>query len=172
MFSIPITLTYVAPFFLLWFLAKNEIWSWLGGMAIISLTWLDPTTAPPASLIIGTVYCLKARQTGCGRFYVGSVVYLYMACLTIGWQGGTVPEPKIWLLIATCMILLLLAWRLRLQSALLALIPVILPAMKHLVPKSLLQWGALTIAVGFLALIAGIIVNLGIKSAVDSQKRV
>lgn len=163
MYAIPFTAAQAAPFFLFWFLPKKEIWAWVGSILIVALSSVVPAAVSPASVIVGIAFGLKARQSKQYRFYVGTIIYVYFSLWTIGWQGGSLPEPKLWLNLATTVILLVLAWRLRLVSALLVVALVMLPGVKGLIPKSPLQWGILILVAGFIALIAGVAINWSLR---------
>lgn len=159
LFNIPFSLAQAAPFFLLWFLFKKEVWAWVGGLVIIALTSVVPFAVTPTALIVGIVYGLKARQTARYRFYLGTAVCFYLAFWAIGWRGGALPEPSLWLILTTTLILLVMAWCWRLPSAIPATVLVMLPGAEVLLPKGSLQWGSFTLVIGFTALIAGIAVN-------------
>lgn len=170
MFSIALTEAHVAPFFLFWFLSKREIFSWTGGLIIIALTSAVPPTVASTALLIGVAYGLKAREIRRYRLYVAMVVCVYIAIWTIGWQGGALPEPNLWLNFTIAVILLAMAWRWRLPSAFLAVIVVLLPGAEALIPHGPLQWGIVILGAGFIALIVGIVINLRQKKATESWR--
>lgn len=163
MFPIPFTLAQAAPFFLLWFLAKKEFWVWAGGLVVIALTIVVPSVVSPIAAIVAIAFGLKARQLRRYRFYVGAVLSLYFAVWTIGWQGRALPEPNLWLNAITTLIFVVMVWRLRLPLAIPAAIAVILPGVEAIIPHGTLTLGILLMVTGFIALIAGVIVNLNLK---------
>ncbi len=154
----------VAPFYLFWFFSRQkEIWRWVGGFGAIAAASTIPAAVAPCALIIGIIFFLQAWFSRRHRLYVASLLSLYIACWTIGWQGLTLPEPKLWLNIATASALALTCWRLRLFSAIPAVILVLLPGAEKLIPHGTLQWGILVFSVGLMALITGVAINLGQK---------
>jgi len=163
MYSIPFTAAQAAPFFLFWFLPKKEIWAWIGSIAIVALSSVVPAAVSPVSVIVGIAFGLKAWQSKQYRLYVGTIIYVYFSLWTVGWQGGSLPEPKLWLNLTTTVILLVLAWRLRLLPALFAVALVMLPGAKGWIPRTPLQWGILIIVAGFIALIAGVAINWSLR---------
>ena len=158
-FNIPFSYAYAGPFFLIWFLLKKEIWTWAGGLVIIGLTSVIPSAVTPTALIVAIFYGLKARQIKRHRFYLGTVICSYLACWAIGWVGGVLPEPNLWLILTTAMILVVMAWYWRLLSAVPATVLVMLSGAEILLPQGLLQWGSFILVIGFTTLIAGIAVN-------------
>ena len=160
LFNISFTLAQAAPFFLFWFLAKKERWPWAGSVIIVVLASVVPASVFPAALIVSAAFGIKARHLGIRRMYVGSVLYLYFALTMIGWQGVRFPEPNLWVTLLSIVCLLVMAWRMRLWSALIAAVLVIAPVARFPIPQTPLQWGILVLSVGFLALVGGVIVSV------------
>ena len=184
MFDITFALAPLVPFFLLVpfkFNTEESVWaSGLGAFAF-SLMQMDFFTFSPIMLMTGVAFGLQAWRMRQNRLYLGALVSLHIACWTIGWHTWPPPAQNWWLNLATGSILLLMAWRLRLTSALLIAILGILPVLKKVViaifsfikavilsiysvlksflPQSLLGWGILLLAVGFMALIIGVAIN-------------
>ncbi|MBW2208009.1 MAG: hypothetical protein JRG79_13955, partial [Deltaproteobacteria bacterium] len=117
MFHIPFTAAQAAPFILLLFLLKGEIWAWSAGAAIIALSATFPGFVTPAAIIVGIFYVLKGGQDKRRRLYVGAVVSIYIGVWTLGWTGGALPELNLWLNGTAIVVLLAMAWGLRLPSA-------------------------------------------------------
>jgi hypothetical protein len=90
---------------------------------------------------------------------VGSVLAYYIAGWTFGWQQWPLPEINIWLSLMTAVILILMAWRLKLPVALLPLIAGLYPVVKGLRSLNEFGWGILLLAIGFITLIIGVAIN-------------
>lgn len=171
-FGIPFTLAHVAPLLLLvCLLLEKEVWIWAGGLAVLFLTMKFPPGITPTALVVGMVYGLKGWQKSRPRFYLGTVVYFYFAFWAISWKGGPLPEPKLWLILAATLVLIVMAWTWRLPSAIPATILVMLPGGGVVVPQGALQWGALALVIGFASLIAGVAASwtLGRSSPDDEE---
>jgi hypothetical protein len=110
----------------------------------------------PTAMVVSMILLLQGWHTGRHRLYIGAVLGFYLAAWTLGWQNWPLPEPKLWLNLATSSMLLLIAWRHQLPSALLALVGVMLPAWKNIAPRDTLGWGIFLLTVGFFALIVGV----------------
>ena len=170
MFRIPFHTAQIAPLFLLWFLAKKDVWTWAGGLLTIVLTLSIPQAVSPAVLLVGIAFGLKSWRLRRNTFYPAAVLSLYGSVWALGWQGRGWPDPIIWLNMVTAVLLLVMAWRLRLVTAFPAALLVLLPGAGSLVPRGSLQWGIFSTVIGFLSLIAGIIVNLYMKRPLPAQK--
>ena len=156
-YSVPFTLAHAAPLLVLVCLfMEKELWLWAGGFVVLLFTMKFPSAMTPTALVVGMVYGLQGRKKRQPRFYLGTVVYFYFALWAIGWKGGSLPEPKLWLMLATTLVLIVMAWTWRLPSAILATILVMLPGGGMVVPKGILQWGAFALVIGFVSLIAGV----------------
>ena len=165
MFSVPFTLAQAAPFFLFWFLARQEFWVWLGALIIIALTSVIPFTVTPVAVFVAIAFGLKARETKRYRFLVGTVLCLYFGFWVIGWEGKALPEANLWLNFMAAAIFIVMAWRLRLPSAIPAAVLVMLPGANFLIPHGPLQWGILILVIGFIALIVGVAINWSQKKS-------
>lgn len=158
-FSITLTLPHFAPIVLLLpFLFGYEISVWVGGLGAIALASAEPFTVTPTAMVVSMVFVLHGWHGRRYRLFVGAVLAFYLAAWTVGWQSWPLPEPELWLNVATATVLLAIAWRLQLPSALLAVILTMLPLWKKLAPRDTLGWGILLLALGFLTLIAGVAV--------------
>jgi len=165
LFQIPFVPAQIAPFFLLWFLAKREIWSWVAGFLVILFSLGISEAVAPASLIVGIVFAIKAGRMRRDRLYIGTVLGFYIAVWTFGWQEKGFPEPNLWLHLLATLVLLCMGWRLRLPYAYATAILLLLPGVGRLVPHGTLQWGIVLTVTGFISLIAGVAVNLGLKKS-------
>jgi hypothetical protein len=171
-FGIPFTLAQTAPLLLLvCVLLEKEVWIWAGGLAVLLLTMKFPSAITPTALVVGMVYGLQGRQKSRPRFYLGMVVYFYFALWAMSWKGGPLPEPKLWLMLTTTLLLIVMAWTWRLPSAIPATILVMLPGGGVVIPQGTLQWGAFALVIGFASLIAGVAASwtLGGSSPDDEE---
>ena len=160
MFNVSITSIHAVPFILLIaFLYKEELLVWVGGSWALYISLNDPSTVAITALIVGLVFALHAWKLRENRLYVGMVVSFHLALWTIGWQNWPLPEMMLWLNLTTAIILLLMAWRLRLITALLPLCVGLYDIVKILISLGVLGWGILFLGTGFLALFLGVAIN-------------
>ncbi|MFH1490915.1 MAG: hypothetical protein ABII06_18580 [Pseudomonadota bacterium] len=170
LYALPITLTHIMPFYLIWFFSrKREIWRWCGGLGAAAAALSDPATASPMALFVGIIFLFQAWHNRKMRLSVPGILCLYLAAWSFGWQQGPLPEARLWLNILTALILALMAWRFRLLSAAAAIVPVMLPGARDLIPHGSLQWGIFVFALGLVALIVGVLINLSHKKSVNDS---
>ena len=175
---------HLAPFILLFpFLYKTEKSVWWCASLSFALTLLQPDliTVSPVALMTGIASGLQAQRLGQRRLYVGAVVLIHIAIWTIGWRMWPPPPQKWWLNLSTGAVLLTMAWRMQLTSALVVAILGLLPVLKKIIfailsflktiflsiysflkaflPQGPLGWGILLLVVGFAALIIGVAIN-------------
>ena len=160
MFHIPFTTAQAAPFILVLFLLKGEIWAWSAGAAIIALSAGFPMAVTPAAIIVGIFYALKGGQDKRRRLYVGAVVSMYIGVWTLGWTGVAFPELNLWLNGTAIVVLLGMAWGLRLPSAIPGALFIMFTGAEAFMPTGRLQWGSFVMVMGFTSLLAGIAMNL------------
>jgi hypothetical protein len=101
------------------------------------------------------------------RLLTGALFTLHLAVWTLGWTGGHWPAHVLVLDLATAVGVLLLAWRARVRVA---LVPLAAGAMHlvvraHLVPppRSLLEWGATAVGLGFALLLASLLASYRLR---------
>jgi hypothetical protein len=146
---------HVVPFVLLIpFLFRFESIVWLSAAGAIAISTPYPATVAPTAAFVGLLFVIHAYGLGRRRAYVGAVLSFHVGLWTTGWQGGPYPEPDLLLSLITAVALLAVAWRNRLPTAVLAAVAVLL-----LVPRSILEWGVTVLAIGFIALLAGVMIN-------------
>jgi len=163
MFRIPFSAAQAAPFMLVLFLLRKEVWAWAAGPVIIALSATFPPAVIPAAFIVGIFYGLKGRQERRPRFFTGAVVYVYIGLWCIGWEGGALPDPNLWLNGAAILVLLGMAWIKRLPSAIAGAVLIMLTGAEAFVPSGRLQWGSFIMVMGFTTLLAGIATDLWYK---------
>lgn len=136
------------------FLSNEERWVWTGSAGALLAATAEPAAVSATAMAVAAVIALQARRTGNGRFWTGCVLALHLAVWTIGWQSGPWPEAPTGWTIAMLSALLVLAWRLESPFAVLPI-----PLGLILLDLDTVGWGVALVAVGFLALIAGVAVN-------------
>lgn len=165
LFSIELTFPYLLSLLLLVpLLARSEYWIWAGSCGTLVLTaYQDPALLSLAASVIAAVFVGRAWQMPCKRLYVGAVITGHLAVWTIGWQNWPLPELNLWLILATGAILVGMAWQFHIHSALLPLCAGLYPMLQFMRAFSLLEWGMVLLGGGFVALLAGIGFNLGLR---------
>ncbi|MBX3186431.1 MAG: hypothetical protein KF819_05415 [Labilithrix sp.] len=90
------------------------------------------------------------------RMLSGAAFAAYLAVWTFGWKGGALPAHVVALDVSLAAAVLLMAWRLR---ARVAIVPLAATSVHGVVasglvppPRTLLEWGATSVALGFLLL--------------------
>jgi hypothetical protein len=159
MFSIPLMVSHLAPFLLLFFLSRKEVLWWISIFAAVALTFAEPAAVALSAFMVALISGIQAWNTKKYRLFVGTVLAWYLSIWTFGWRAWPLPEPNMVLMILTMMMLTVLAWKFRLSSPLLAVILVLIPAIRLFIPRTVLEWGILTLFVGFIALIVGVAIN-------------
>jgi hypothetical protein len=145
----------VVPFVLLIpFLFRFESIAWLSAAGAVAISTQYPATVAPTAAFVGLLFVIHAYDLRQRRAYVGAVLSFHVGLWTTGWQGGAFPEPDLLLSLITAAALLGVAWKSRLPTAVLAAVLVLL-----LVPRSILEWGITVLAIGFVALLAGVMIN-------------
>lgn len=94
------------------------------------------------------------------RLLTGALFAAYAGVWTLGWTGGDWPAHVLALDLAAAAVVLMFAWRARVRVALVPLTAVAMHAVvqAHLVPapRSLLEWGASAVGLGFALLLASL----------------
>jgi hypothetical protein len=145
----------VVPFVLLIpFLFRFESIVWLGAAGAVAVSTLVPTSVAPTAAFVGLLFVIHAYALRRRRAYVGAVLSFHVGFWTTGWQGGPFPESDLLLSLITAAALLGVAWRCRLPTAVVAAVAILL-----LVPRTVLEWGVTVLAIGFIALLAGVMIN-------------
>jgi hypothetical protein len=109
--------------------------------------------------MVGLMLTWKGFQISQKRLYIGTVLAGYLAIWLYGWQQWPLPEINLVLSLATASILIVMAWKLKLPSALLPLLAGMYPAMQGVQSLDVVGRGSLLLALGFLALVTGIAFN-------------
>jgi hypothetical protein len=143
------------PFVLLLpFLIRHESLAWLSAAGAVAISTLYPTTVAPTAAFVGLLFVIHAYGLRQKRAYVGALLSFHIGLWTTGWQGGPFPPSDLLLSLITAAALLGVAWKSRLPTAVVAAVLVLL-----LVPRSILEWGITVLAIGFIALLAGVMIN-------------
>jgi hypothetical protein len=168
LYDVQPSLAHAAPFFILWMMKGREIWAWTGGPVMMALSSVFPWAVTPAALVVSVLYGLRGRKTRCPRFYPAAVFYLYTAVWFFGWEGGGTPEPDLWPIFLGISFLIVMALFWRLPSAIVLAVLVMLTGAERVLPKGFLQWGALSLAMGFVTLLAGFFLDWARKGGTAS----
>jgi hypothetical protein len=125
--------------------------------------WAPATAAP---VFVASTFDMVDRAERM-RLLTGALFTLHLAVWTLGWTGGHWPAHVLALDLATAVTALLLAWRARVRVA---LVPLAAGAMHlvvraHLVPppRSLLEWGATAVGLGFALLLASLLASYRLR---------
>ncbi len=112
-----------------------------------------PMGATPVSLAIDPAPAIR-------RLLTGSAFTLYLSAWTLGWTGGSFPLHALPLDLLLTAVVLLGGWRLRARIALAPLavtwLHAVLQAQLVPAPTSLVQWGAVSIGLGFAVLLGSL----------------
>ncbi len=151
---------YCAPIlwlFALLFSREQEIWAAaIGTFCIVLFT---PSLVAPTALFLGIALVIQARRKQYPRLYIGAILAGYFAIWTLGWKAWPIPPISIWLTVFAIVALAGLSWRFRMPSALLPLLAGVYPLITHLPSFTIRQWGIVLIALAFLSLIGGVLIN-------------
>ena len=102
---------------------------------------------------------IAAYRAGRPRLYVAAVIVAYLACAAYVAGGLRIVPPPLWLVLGATLVLVLLAWRYRLGSALAGAVLCGTPGVVPFLPVTSGQWGATLLGTGFVALAAGVAFN-------------
>ena len=145
--SVPVFLAVV-------FLSNEERWVWAAGVGALLAATAQPSTMAATAVAAGALMAWQARLLGNRRLWVATVLSLYVAGSTFGWSEGPWPQAPPEFTVATMATLVVMAWRLRSAFALLPI-----PLGLSLLDLGRFGWGMALVALGFLALAAGVAIN-------------
>jgi hypothetical protein len=118
--------------------------------------------AGPRPFVPPTLFFARAGSDALLRLSLGSVFCVYLGIWTHGWAEGPWPAHVIALDVALCAVVLLVAWRRRAWAAVaplgLAGIHFMLERRMIPAPSSIVEWGAASVALGFLLLLGSLAV--------------
>ncbi len=108
------------------------------------------------------------------RLYVGAVCMAQVSLMYAGWPQAQWHHQELWVSLAACAVLLVMALGWRLPSAVLALLGTVVNAAVQrdalVVPQGKIQWGAALVATGFAMLVVGLMVNWMLRNASVSDE--
>jgi hypothetical protein len=159
-FSVPLSPAHAVPLLLVSALTvRHEVAAWAAAAAALGVALLDPGTFAAAPAGAAAITALCAWRLGKRRLWAGTVLAAELALWTLSWSGGAFPEPVLWLHLAAALPLLVMAlcWSSAFFWAATAV--AVLPLVREYAPTSALEWGVALLAVGFLALVAGVALN-------------
>ena len=148
------------------FTARSEARTWLSCAAAIGLALFHPPIAAGTAMLAAGLLVLHAQRQGWRRLWVAAVFAVYAAVWWSGWKSGALPAPPpalSWQTIALVAALAWIAWYLCVPLAWWALGCVLASALwslrQRIFPTSEFGWGVLLLALGFAALVGGVVVN-------------
>ncbi|MBN1673709.1 MAG: hypothetical protein JXR37_21860 [Kiritimatiellae bacterium] len=144
--------------------ARRERWVWAGAMATVLFGLLYPSSLFCATAgLVAAVLAAQAWALRNGRLWVGAALALHLAGWTVGWAGGPLACPPLWLTVATMTVLLGLAvwWRKWFPFCCACL--VVLPSVLKFLPRNVFEWGIAVTFLGFIALVVGVAINWDLR---------
>jgi len=122
----------------------------------------EPEPEPAVWSIPVSTFAL-ASETTRSRSFTGAITALYLSTWTLGWSGGPWPEHLLVLDLLLSCVGVLMIWkaRSRLMIAALTASSIHFVVQSELIPapETTLQWGALSVCIGFALLIASVAVS-------------
>ena len=132
---------------------------WIVCAIVLAFCFRQPSCFAPMAAVVGLVFIFKAVQLREARFYIGAVLAFYLSIWTLGWHTLPFPPLNVWLSLVAALVLLLMAWLLKLPSALTPLAAGAYPLVKVFSTLNSVQKGILFLALGFAALLFGVGIN-------------
>jgi hypothetical protein len=172
LFDLNLSLAHAAPFILLCpFISTKEGWTWAGSIGAIAASCALPQTISLTALMAALALIWAGSYTKNYRFWTGAVMAFYLSCWTIDLRGWPLPEPQLWLNAATAIVLLLMAWRLRIISPLsISLALALFQTGRYGKSLGTLGWGVLLLTIGFISLVIGVYLNWKWPKAVSKEQ--
>ncbi|MBF0420945.1 MAG: hypothetical protein HQL78_12355 [Magnetococcales bacterium] len=168
----------IAPFLLLILTVKKDNVALVSGVVVMLAAFHVHTFFSLIALVVGICFGLRAWMKGPHWLALVAVLYFYLAGWTLGWTEGQnfphAPGWYSWQTLTAETALLFLSWYLRLLPTPVivagAAITILVIGTKHFfatimafltrfLPKTTAGWGVVLLSVGFLALIAGVLIN-------------
>ena len=146
-------------FMLVLFTVRSEGLVWLGLLAGVAISFLQPGSVSYTAAIASALMGLFAWRLERPRLLLGAIGLLHVGIWLLGWRAWPLPTPHLVQILTTVILLLGLGWYYRLYSALLLAAVVLLPVLHMLYPESVLGWGIVALSAGFVSLVVGIAVN-------------
>jgi hypothetical protein len=162
LFGIPLTIPHLTALLcLIPLLAMQEGWIWAGGVNVLAIAAFAPATVSVTALVLALVFSWRTWQNHQKRFMIGIILALSLAVWTINWQQWPLPAFNLWLSLVTAVILVGVAWRYQLPTALLPLLVGVYPCTKLVWALNTVGWGIILLVIGFMALLLGVAFNWG-----------
>ncbi|MEW6737429.1 MAG: hypothetical protein AB1489_39475, partial [Acidobacteriota bacterium] len=161
-YDLRFSLSHIVPFLIVYsFFSSQEKWSWFSAISAIIAGYVDGYTIVPVAILIAFTFILNGWKTRNYRLWTGAIIALYIASRSINIQQWQLTETNLILNIGTVIILFFMAWRLKLSSAGIFALFLVLITLRDLNWRiGSLGWGIILMITGFISLITGIIVNL------------
>ncbi len=160
LFNVHISVFHVfALCLLLLLLTKQKELVWIVCAGVLAFNFTHPSWLAPIAAIVGILFVVKALQLREQRFYIGAVLACYISIWTLGWQAWPLPPLNVLPSLAAALVLLVMAWKFKLPSALIPLTAGTYPFAKIIFSLSSVQKGIVLLAFGFMALLIGVAFN-------------
>ena len=170
-FDINVSLANMAPIFIILpFIANREELSWVGSLAAILLSLVNPSLFSINAFLVGLVFCIKAWRDGHPRLYMGGILSFHFALTTVMWSGGPFPDSSLMLILLSALLLVAVGLAYRLISAFIIASIWVLIFWHPRSPRDILEWGGLFIGMGFLSLVTGVILNWKFRTAIANNE--
>jgi hypothetical protein len=102
------------------------------------------------------------------RLLAGTVFALYLSVWTLGWSGGAWPAHVVALDVALTVVMVAAAWRARARIAIVPLlgsyVHLVVQAGLVPVPRTLVEWGASAVGLGFALLLASLVTSYRLRT--------
>lgn len=160
-YDVTLTSAHLAPLVLvIAFAGRQEATAWVGAAMTIVWSLSMPAAVMPASVAAAAALLWLAWHGGPRRLVTGGVCAAFVAAAALGWREGGPPEPELWLVAQTALVLIVVAWLHRLPSAGIVGGAIVLAGgARYALTLGRLGAGTLLVIVGFAALVVGIVLE-------------
>ena len=170
-YDVNVSLANIAPvFIILPFISNREELSWVSGLAAFPASLVNPSLFCFNAFLLGLVFCAKAWRDRHPRLYIGGILCFHFALTTVLWTDGSFPDSSQWLIALCALSLVAIGWAYRLTSAF------IVASIWGFIfwhprgPRDIIEWGTLFIAIGFVSLATGVILNWKFRFAINKKE--
>jgi hypothetical protein len=160
LFTVPVTWAHAVPFLLLSaLLVRHEGTAWLGTLVALLVALNQPQTLWVTAGAAAAILAICSWRLDKRRLLVGAVLAAELAVWTYAWTGEGVPKALIWVHLVAAVAVAVIGLRWRLYVAIPGVLLALAPVARQLAPTTTMEWGIGLLAVGFLALVAGVALN-------------
>lgn len=143
------------------FLGRNRarVWVWGAGLLAGLLIFSHPPSTSFSALLLGGFFAAQAARIRQESLAIGTVICLYVAGWTFGWEQWPLPAHQFSYMVMTGGVLVVLAWQFQIFYALLPMLLGLVNFQAPLSPIRSLGEGSLTIVGGGLVLLGWILLH-------------